>query len=1763
MTQITTNSGQTVTSQQALTFAASVGNDYAKVAAKAKELGLNSQEGKKFLAEVFKTDVRTVSNYLDSNASASTSYQPSASSGLPYPSTSPNTSSSPKSTVLTPTQASVIRKAVHGSGNAEIKDEDIQAFVAAAQSDDELIAGMVYYDVNATQVGRALGMNAEQVQGWLHAHGADETSLKNKEVENYVAMTPPQASAVFKAVHGAGNKSISNEEIQAWFSQPRQPREVIAAMTERGISASQVGEALGLNPQRLEELLAEYGVDQHTLINREVDGWSDEDLQSALTEMPDKQSQIDQNQSNLKTQYGYVEPLMDDARAAQDIAAQKKSEFDALNAKFEPAFAEYTKLSQELTSLEGVVQGEQAQKANAQNVLANLGAIDKDRDRRATAERDANYQITNADQKITDAQTRIAAIRAQMQQLETWGAPLMAQTQAARAEWDQASKQATEKSEIAGAQGGVVSWAARDYRAGVTDLVATNEKIALYLKANPELAAAQEAKQVVQETNVFLNETLTQQREWVDSARDLGIALDAEATGLETDAAKVKPALDAVLPARMSAEADIGQKQEIFNSAQAKETKAQADLDAAYVQRDKANYAEGKGGRNRARDEANRLIDLYSAQLTSATQERIAAQAALESSKSAGLPAIENSLDADGEWRAASTIATNARNQSIAQLDIANQLTGLEVFTQNAIATSYAQVISLSQAEINAAKEAANAGELDLQGLSAIGKSAQVDLQNAIGDLTQLEQTAVNDRVMAEQQRGLFTSVQTQAYGQQLVADTLMTDAAKFQQIHAGVGVEELETKLVAAETRLNQAKYNAEMADMHLDWAQARSNPKKQNKAIKASQPKSDAAEAELIQAQQEYDVIRTQLDMARHMAAPLEQIVQESTLVALNAVQDADVLTTQASVQGTLLGMARARVSASDGVLAAAQLGVAQGTRALAEVQGLLAGETTDTQASELLAAESQRGLAWADEFTEQVAETRQSQLKTDFEQGKLDALTIQVGGLQALSHFLETHVVEMQQSYEAAKADLPSYETAFLNANQQSNVSRSEAEAAYADMVNKGKQAEVDFILSRKPPAPTDRSKYEDVVIAMLTEKQTDHPEAARLLSLGSQGAQEVIAALGTQADPSTTIFSRLGFTPEEVNARVNELINAEKQKVRQEAIDNADEFIASADKAQMAQRKTQRKKLHWYDDKAIYVEGNAEFQAARARAMDLIARATESSQAALDTGQTYQAHIAAAALRGNWLLDKQTQLADVAHAMVELGGEAAQQSRVLGQTAAAEENATQEMLQSLVEYSNTSVDTAQKFSRAAGQANNSTIAGVLSDTADSLERINDQYKPAINNAQVIVEVSKQISEAAFNSENIWKAATQEFAQNEKTQESNLAKLKTTIEGDQSNFDARLTRVADDLQVAFETNFLARATSQSIKDQIQDVKELHQDRLAADQVHKKQKKKAMFAQIVNAAVMVAAALAAIPTAGTSLEAAVTVEALLAEVATSAALFTAANFSAQGINLAAGFQDKLDMRTALMAGSTAVFVTAAGLVARTVASGLRQAAFMSPVADAPVALNPVAEFLSKAPIIGPKIPDAVASGLSWTIGGALGNMAQQGFNLATGLSKEFSLENVKFAMANWGYGGLIHGLSKVTYATQLWLKTPMLPVDNQRYIGIFFERAIGLVAHQALMQASGFRKDMSLVEAGVSALALSTQLQWTRLLGNEAVVQSIGSQAIAEMAARGVLRLALDLPIETIIGAGWGEGFGLQMQNLLLRQYVPNAYGKGNHKP
>lgn len=1424
----------------------------------------------------------------------------------------------------------------------------------------------------------------------------------------------------------------------------------------------------------------------------EVATWNEQDFQQATAGLLGQEQSVMHSQSELGAQYGRMEPLLSEARSAEDAAADRQAAYDALNARFEPAIADYNRLAQEQTALQALVQTEQEQKAQGEYRLAHLDEIKKKHGRRKQAAVDASYQISNSDQKISEAQARIHQLNEQMQSMEAWGLPLMEQTQAAQAQWEAAVKVASEKDQIANAQQNAALQAADQYQASITALSTQHARLVAYLQAHPDLQGAEQAQESIQASLEILGSSLKTQQAWTDAARARGAALDARALGFEAHASQVQAELDPLQPARLQAQAQIDTLQSAYDAAQAAEVQAQAALDAAHQQRTAADLQSDKGDRYRARDAADRLIEFHSQQLSQATQARQSAGAALAQAQAQGQATVAAALEAQGKWAQSAVPASNARHQALVQASIGGRLLDIELATQSALAMSHQQMVGLSQIKASAAAALAAEGKISVDELMVLDDDLQSDLNATLGALGRVEQKAANDRAAMGQEGAQLVDRQAQALGGQLIAENLVADAAVAQQSDPSTGLQEAQADFNAAQERLKNAQWSAENADMHLDWAQGKVDPEKQTKALKNAKPALDAAQAEQADAQLAFDQAQAKLSRAQHLSQPLQGLAQETGYAALSALQNAQTQQSQADTQWAWTSMAQARAQTSDTLWAATQAELVQRTSALAEIQHLIAQQVNDPEVAQQMAAQSAARQQRARDYADSAADLRLAQQQTDLEQNKLDGLQVQAGGTQALQSFLAGKVERVGAAYAQAKAQLPELQQVFEAAAAQSQADRGVAEQAYGKMVTSEKNAEIDFIATRRKHADADQTPpYRTPALQSVSAGLSPPADGALTTKLATEEAQ----GIATEAQSI---------------AAASELARQEHEQFIAQARANPDEFIQAWEKTEMKGRKTERKQLHWFDDKAQWVGSRTEVQAARQQALQTIHAAQQSSQAAVAAGDALQGHAIATAARSMQWLDSQGQWAQAARANAQLSAQAGAQAGVLGQAVEREKAAAQKMLAGLT------ADAGHGDAFASGPA----------------------YRPLIDNARIALDLARRRSTQTSAQALQWQQRAGDLHSTAQQLQAAFVQAQNDVAQDGRTLSTSMDEAGSLLTEAMQTSALALQAERSVASRNAYAADLHERRVRADRVEKINQRKSLYSTLVNAGSLLAAAVVTFiaPPVGAALT-----ETLLAAAATGAGV----NAAAQGINLAAGFQNKFDTKSMAAMASMAVFGTVMGTVTTSIDKMLRgtilgnavpgSAAVRTLLVQGDPLIQPVSMAMATLKPAVAAIPAGslswVGTALSWGTGATVGSIVRQTFDVATGLSDAFSWDRVQVDALSLALGGVMRTHWSSSWAGNPFTPTLYKPMSAEEMVVDVAKRVAGTL----------------IIDVALNTTGLTDQVNGERLLG-------VGAARAVQMVLRDAMGRLVITPTYTTPGAFVASNLG---QSLIRTSTVLTSSG------
>lgn len=1375
-------------------------------------------------------------------------------------------SSSPNAVELSPMSATSVREAIYGEGNEEISQSEIRGYLESRWKNPYDVA--VYFavnKVNAKQVGEALGLSERQVTAALLDYGLDENSLRYAETKNYIPISQSSAETVFSVLYGPENKKILDEDIRAWFGVvPRSPKEILDQMVEHGVSAAQFARALGLSGTQLQVQLVEWGLTPKRLAEAVVGGMDSPKFEALVASMEKQRDEVLSSSSALGGEIDRLNLLMDQVRVAEDQAAEDKAAYDALNAKFAPAFTEYSGYTSEVAALEGLINNERQLIAQSQDTLANLHKINKKRGRRETARVGAEAQIASSNQKIADAEARLAVLRGKMKEMEVWGIPLMQQTETAKARYEKSAQAALDSVDVALAQHATVRAAGDKSRAEIAELTFKQQVIGLWLKDTPGvIQSSDEVDRVLKASADTLKEVMAQQRGWVEAARQRGLKLEADAVQLDKTVNEIKARLSQKMPAARQAQAEIDEKQRAYNDARDEEARVEASLEAAYAQRVEADNAGGKGARNRARDEANRLIKLFSEDLARARQARLEAEAALNKAQEDGKAAIAASAEVEAEWMAAAARASNARSQSLAQLGIGTDLFGMESASTTALMSTYALMIDSGKNEVQAAKDLAASGKISLDQLGAIEDRMQASVKYALAGIGDLEKDAADLRVAAENERQAYVQLQAEAWGKRLIASSESADHDYLKQNwDAMVDLPRVRADFAAAEQRLFNAKRAVEMADMRMDWAEGRINAKGQARDMEKARPAIDAAEKELQEAQKAYDDAKAALDQAdKFLNDPLRNLSINSACRATSANLDAEQAELQAQTVAGWAGISQARFSGVDGVLTGMQGMVLEATQGASVLQMEMAKLASVPEAAQLLNEQAAASAKWASDYERLVGDIRKSESQTYVEQAKLDQLKIEAVGQIMLAGHLKTKAVELEPVYQAALGALAGLESTFDASSNSAFTDAQAAEVARNRMIDAELESMVAFVMSRnqdgtlakngqprRDASITVESFYGKAVETLTTD--AFNQRAVMLLTAEAQQrgiaqpelTNEQVEKLASELKGRPDHGVNTNFTPEQVHRTAMQL------------------FVDKAQQDAMAKRPTLRKQLHYVDDRQIWIDADPKVKAARDAALGVEKLAEQSSQKAIDDGHALMVARFIAKLQGNRLVGANADWRDSAQAAADTTLKLSQQADVLAGSYNAEKAAHDAFATGVTAYASESAVLGQRISvEAAKTSSAGDLRNLLLGQSQDLTAAESAYEPLVGTANVL---SGQFTDLAADAGTIADTYEKESADWKKVADeakTQFQQVKTRVDADTKALESADQKTIETMSKNYSLKEWATAVVREHADKVKDAKELHEDRVVADQVYKKQKKKALLKMLITGLISVAVMAAA----------------------------------------------------------------------------------------------------------------------------------------------------------------------------------------------------------------------------------------------------------------------------------------------------------------
>jgi len=1492
--------------------------------------------------------------------------------------------------------------ALHGKGNARISNEEIKAFISQpGRTAEEILDAAAKHNVSKDQIAEAMRGDARFTNEQIDKHLNDRGIVEPPKVVNS-SEKPTSAKVVLGALHGEGNNKISKQIIQEYIGAAgRTESEVVRAAIEYNVSIQQIAGAMtgreNFSVDQLNTYLSSWGLDKTSLINTEVSGWTPEDFDKAVASLNAQGTALDGLHTEMIASYAGVDPLMVEARQAQDDAARLEGEYAAIAQQVDRGLVEFNELETELKAAQDQLAQAQADLQAGEQELANVPNVEERRDRQATAGVNAQYKIDQANHRIQEAQQRIADAQSRIDAMKSWGLPLMEQRDQLQKDWEAADAIAQQKSEVAAAQVERVGDLATLQNNTINDISMGHDKLVAYLAMHPNLAGAEEARKSIQGTMLGLSKTLESNRALTDQWVAQGMTLNDEAVALETQAANLYAELnlEQVLLQRAQAEERLLNAEQEYAAARDELQKARGGLDDAYVARMDANFLETKGMRARGRDEANRGKELNAEFLSQAQQRFDAAKAELDAARAESLPIIDNALKVQAQWDRVRAQAVNARGQVQDQISLASLAVNLENTVQSALATGYMQMIGVSDVKVMAAQEAAATGQIGLDEFLAIEKSVRIDLEESIAALKDIEATATNDRAAEELARQHYVAMQTKAYGDELIASHLASDADMWNVALGGLvfANPDAPTDSEIAAVQYWDALSGGSLLSVQEaqplpvegdDGAPAADTPQPPPSLLKEIGNLTNGTNVSLLKDLVQQAAQRVQDATVRQERADMLMDWAEGKVDPAKQAKKIEAAMPELEAANKELQEAQQEYDQLVAQLKGAQIREAV-FKPMAQAAAFKA--LGAVQTAQVSSAQANAAGAWAG-----IAQARYAGSDALL----LSAQTAIARGTQSLA-VLQGTLAQSISVEDPAAADLLATQAANnwqwgddyltqIDNHRAAQAKTREEQFKLDDLTMRAGSAQAysEFL---KTKAEQDSQQYAGVKdsVAGLNQSFTD-------LSAAAQTDIEALeAANGTMNDKELAIA---------IEYALSRMKPAERAAKEPEARANPQAFYEAWYKQEMESRKTMRKQLRIMDDIEQLKVNDEELKGIRATALQAAQVATASSAAAVEAGHQLWSNTLLAGVLGQRARGTHNELAEMAQAAAELSTQAAQTAKNLSGAASDELTAYNGLIDSWTEHANSSAALAQQMWDKSQEAPQSVLGQVLAYQANQILGTAQAKAPVTEGAQAIKDGLVQLGLDADDLAASWQTLADE-------RQVVADQYKTDLAHIQANLDADI-QLADELLAAVDQRFNqvagydwfanAAVKEHAAKDDY--AQQLHEQRLRADQTYKKFKKKALIKNIIGGIIAVAAVVVSVgaamaivgPAAGTM------VTALAGAVG--GAVGSAVG---QGINIGLGLQDKFSLKSV---GMSALQIGITSGVMRAMSGVLRG---VSGLSRAFSAIDKVQKFVNRIGLQNVFSAEAA-------VGGFISNASVQGvFNLA-GLQKGFSVVN--FLGSGLGHG-------------------------------------------------------------------------------------------------------------------------------------------------
>lgn len=1393
-----------------------------------------------------------------------------------------------------------------------------------------------------------------------------------------------------------------------------------------------------------------------------------------------------------------------DARQADDRAAGLRAQFELEDVSRSLAQAKVDQWQADLDAASALVRKAEAALADGHQAMAEAGGH-KNKGRRRAAQQGAQYRIDTADQQLRAARAQVEQARAELAEARAEAVAPASSAQIARNRWDAAAHAAAMQRAQAAAAHATTQRAMHAELAVHTQLAEAQTRLLELARADaamsgergtgPDAAggamglvlSTERALDMTRATIVSQEQAIADAQARTEAQRQGGKPLDEKAVQAEATATQLKSEFDVAQLALTRVQAEVSARQGEFDAATAAVEQGQHALDAAHQAMVLAGMHKKKKNRRRAQAAAQAQIDAASRQLATARQGIAPAEQALAQAKALAAPPAQAAQLAQARWEGAAQLAATARGHATAQFEAARQAGELEVAAQARLGASQWLLIQLGEAEAQV-RAAGNAERIGTAAeLSDVVAAKDEALTAALQSLIRQEQSVARTRDNEARERAQAVPLQAQAAAAGLIVDNLQADAQAAQNAHE------------SAQQEVTARKADFEAAGTELKDAQAALVQAEFNRShVSVPSKGSGSVLAMLIS------------PVTSAFLSGKEQRAQQKRLQA--ATDSAQAKLEAAQQRAT---SAQLRFDAAVSQLARAERTAAP-LRQIAEETQLsqqIAGNGTSDRLTQLAAQQAWTGLAsplyQAADATLATAQERVAHAASDKARAMAalagatsDAaasatLAEQAQQLQAWADEYRTLAVQARRAAQAVDAQglerderavaatAPQLFSVWLQGKtaglaQEYDLAKAEVGVRQDDF-----ERALQVAASAAPAADAARNAMRDleqevsaafVMPSLRTPMNVVTSSARQALWGGPQNPRDVLASMFSPGNPVQALAVQM---------------QAQEHSQLEQQLQQDPEGILIRWEQQLAGLGGTAK-LRALDDLAQHKEQHQELAAARRHVLETAQAAQQGSEVAMARGEVLQDQVLRADRLGQVSKAAQTALDQAIQAASDAVAQQARQAVAGVHAAEAEQAARQSLLHALQGLDRGAREGAATLRAQAQVVADPGVARLLHDQADLLEgHARADGAPMVAALQTALDLAAQaLGTAQANAGALAETAhaMNAFAaeQRSATQEVNqhiddLAETLGTLRADTAMRLQGLGQLLD----------WSQAVQQEDQERVQYTKELHAARLQQDEAERKALKARKDASLRTLLAAVAAAAIFIATAGSAAPA-----------------------------IASVFEG-----TALATGSAAVpAVTAA---ATTVSASGAVATTVSVVTPA-IAAVPAGSLAW------------AGTALSWAGAGALGNMAQQAFNMAIGKAKTFSWQDVGVAAITQGITGGLVGAGGRAMGPQLYGKIRSAVAGPS--LESMVKRVGGVLSLQVALKTLGLRDDINLLEAASAGASLGAIVQASSLLG-PALTNTVAGQSLLSLTGRLVGHLVLGTPIDVakLVSGSLGRGVGV----------------------